>query len=408
MNSKKLHVVILASPGLGHLMPVLVIGNHLVTHHDVKVTVLVIKTSISGPESQILSLASGPDVEILEIPPVDISHLVDANTKLVARLRIMSREALPAVRSAIAGMKDRPDVLIGDLFSTEALAVAAEFKMPKYMYVASNAWFTALLAYTPFLHEQIDGQYIDQTEPLKIPGCNSVRPEDVVDPMVDRNDQQYNEYLRMGRELTQADGILINTWEDLEPVTLEAFRGNDFLKMPVYPIGPFTRPVEKNNGLKSELSKWLDMQPAESVLYVSFGSGGTLSAEQLTELAWGLELSQQRFIWVVRPPAECSDGSYLTSCNGPDGSPDFFPEGFLDRTKCIGQIVLPTKKVVCRMEIEEMVRTIMESKEGRVIRDKAKKLKVSGEYATKVGGSSYNAMNDFLQDANMRLNSNHA
>ncbi|KAK3184584.1 hypothetical protein Dsin_031870 [Dipteronia sinensis] len=31
-------------------------------------------------------------------------------------------------------------------------------------------------------------------------------------------------------------------------------------------------------------------------------SGGTLSHDQLIELAFGLEMSQQRFIWVVRSP----------------------------------------------------------------------------------------------------------
>ncbi|CAI9110721.1 OLC1v1010790C1 [Oldenlandia corymbosa var. corymbosa] len=430
MNSKKLHIAILASPGLGHLIPVLVIGNRLATHHDAKVTVLVIKTSTSAAESQILSLASGPNVEILEIPPPDISHLVDANTKVVARICIMVREALPGVRSAIAGMKDQPDIFIGDLFCTEAFPMAAELNMPKYLYIASNAWFSALQWYTPVLHDEIVGQYVDQTEPLKIPGCKSVRPEDVVDPMLDRNDQVYREYLRVGVEFSWADGILINTWEDLEPVTLEAFRKYEYFTPPVYPIGPFTRPAE-NYGQKSELMEWLDKQPSESVLYVSFGSGGTLSADQLKELAWGLELSQKRFIWVVRPPAERSDESFFTSGSGPDGSPDFFPEGFLGRTKNIGQIVpqwapqrqnatmlteelgvavrpkvLPTKKVVDRKEIEEMVRTIMESsEEGKAIRDKVRKVKASGENATKAGGSSYVAMNDFLKDVQIRLKS---
>ncbi|RVW73942.1 UDP-glycosyltransferase 72C1 [Vitis vinifera] len=49
---------------------------------------------------------------------------------------------------------------------------------------------------------------------------------------------------------------------------------------------------------------WLGMQPSESVIYVSFGSGGTLSAKQTNELAWGLELSRQNFVWVIRPPMD--------------------------------------------------------------------------------------------------------
>ena len=45
----------------------------------------------------------------------------------------------------------------------------------------------------------------------------------------------------------------------------------------------------------SDCLRWLDNQPRESVLFVCFGSGGTLSYDQMTELAIGLELSGQKF-----------------------------------------------------------------------------------------------------------------
>ncbi|PKI30851.1 hypothetical protein CRG98_048758, partial [Punica granatum] len=54
----------------------------------------------------------------------------------------------------------------------------------------------------------------------------------------------------------------------------------------------------------AESLTWLDRRPPESVLFITFGSGGTLTIEQLTELGWGLELSQQRFVWVVRAPTD--------------------------------------------------------------------------------------------------------
>ena len=44
--------------------------------------------------------------------------------------------------------------------------------------------------------------------------------------------------------------------------------------------------------MHDELLGWLDGQPERSVVYLSFGSGGVLSIEQMNELAWGLELSQ--------------------------------------------------------------------------------------------------------------------
>lgn len=67
------------------------------------------------------------------------------------------------------------------------------------------------------------------------------------------------------------------------------------------------------------------------MLFVSFGSGGTLSCEQMTELALGLEASGQRFLWVVRTPSDSeSNGSFLGFRDGNDPL-SYLPEGFLGR-----------------------------------------------------------------------------
>ncbi|GMI68127.1 UDP-glucosyl transferase 72E1 [Hibiscus trionum] len=146
----------------------------------------------------------------------------------------------------------------------------------------------------------------------------------------------------MGTEISTADGILVNTFHELEHQTLAAL--NDARKQglvpnaPVYPIGPLVRPVK--SGLRSEILSWLDVQPKGSVIYVSFGSGGTLSAEQTIELAWGLEKSQQRFFWVVRPPVENDSAATVFNTNSScTDFPDYLPEGFLNRTSKNGPVV---------------------------------------------------------------------
>ncbi|KAF8405176.1 hypothetical protein HHK36_010076 [Tetracentron sinense] len=139
------------------------------------------------------------------------------------------------------------------------------------------------------------------------------------------------------------DGFFLNTWEDLEPMTIRALREDPRLKrilnVPIYPIGPLTRSIGPERA-RSECLDWLNKQPTESVVYVSFGSGGTLSAEQLTELAYGLELSQQRFIWVARPPTRKDpSGTFFTSGNGCDDPSEYLPDGFLTRTRNVGLVV---------------------------------------------------------------------
>ncbi|XP_059281721.1 anthocyanidin 3-O-glucosyltransferase 5-like [Lycium ferocissimum] len=471
MDSSKLHVAILSSPGMGHLIPVLVLGNRLATHHNIKITILAITTSSSLTETQFLKKSHEKETtEIIPIPSVDISHLIDSSTKLFTRFRILVRETLPEIRSVIASMTHRPNALIVDIFCTQILPIAEEFNIPKYAYHPTTLWTLALFIYCQVFDKEIEGEYVDLKEPLKIPGCKALRPEDVVDPMLDRSNQQYEEYVKLGVEYTHFDGILINTWEDLEPETIKALRNNDKLRSvlkvpdyPIYPIGPLRRTVEITE--RDEVIQWLDKQNLESVLFVSFGSGGTLSSQQMTELAWGLELSQQKFVWVVRPPSDGdADSAYLNSGrNDTRTALEYLPEGFITRTKDMGLVVpmwakqveilshssvggflshcgwnstiesltngvpmiawplhaeqrmnatmlteelgvairpavLPTKKVVWREEIQGMMRILMQTKEGKCIREKAKKLKMSAKNALSEGGSSYNSICELVKN----------
>ncbi|KAG6729724.1 hypothetical protein I3842_01G045200 [Carya illinoinensis] len=344
MEISKPHAALLSSPGMGHLIPVLELSKRLVTHHDFTVTVFVVSCHMSQAESHVIQSSMSPKLfDIVQLPPVDISHLVDANATVVTQIAVIMREAIPAIRSAICSMNFRPTALIVDLIGTESLPIAEELGLLKYVYVPSNAWFLALTVLVPFLDREVEGEYVDQTEPLRIPGCRAVRPEDVVDPMLDRTNQQYFEYVRIGKEIPTSDGVLLNIWEELQPLTLAAFRDETLLgrfsKTPVYPIGPLTRPL---SGSRSELFDWLDKQPRESVIFVSFGSGGTLSYEQMTELAWGLEMSQHRFIWVVRPPTRtAADDAFFTAgtASSGDDPSTYLPAGFLTRTKNKGLLV---------------------------------------------------------------------
>ena len=49
--------------------------------------------------------------------------------------------------------------------------------------------------------------------------------------------------------------------------------------------------------------RWLDAQPARSVLYVAFGSEAPLTPELVREVALGLELAGVRFLWALRGAA---------------------------------------------------------------------------------------------------------
>lgn len=464
MESSKPHTVLVPSPGIGHLTPALQLANFLVAHHNFHVTLFVLlQNHSSSAESETIQSARALNLlDIVELPPVDISGEVEPNAKIFTRLTAVMRKIRPTLRSEISAMKLCPTALIVDLFGTPAMDVADEFHMLKYVFVLS-AWPLALLLHIPILDKEVEGEYVDQKEPLRIPGCKPVPPEDVVDPLMDRKTQEYSVFLQLGLEMRKSDGILVNTWEDLEPITLKAMREEEeeqtFGKVPVYAIGPLFKPV-RPSGSRSPLLDWLDEQPSESVIYISFGSLGVLSAEQITEMAWGLEMSQQRFIWVLRPPSKNDHAS--------KDAVDYLPDGFLARTHNLGLVittwapqseilghqsvggflshcgwnsavesilngvpmiawplyaeqkmngtmlaeeigvavrpkVLPTKKVVGREEVEMMVRKIIADQEGKAIKARVKEQKVSGEKATSEGGSSFNAISQLAKQCVMNL-----
>ncbi|KAI3978775.1 hypothetical protein MKX01_015950, partial [Papaver californicum] len=106
----------------------------------------------------------------------------------------------------------------------------------------------------------------------------------------------------------------------------------------VYPVGPLVKPpLEK---LKDEYITWLNQQPKDSVLYVSFSSGESLSVEQTAELAWGLELSRKRFIWVVRKLIEADVSSIFFSVENEENNPDeYLPHEFQRRINDVGLVI---------------------------------------------------------------------
>ncbi|KAJ0098136.1 hypothetical protein Patl1_28879 [Pistacia atlantica] len=187
--------------------------------------------------SQLLNSQNHDFLNIVLLPTTDISGLVDPDASIVTKLVVMMHQSLPALRSTISAMKFRPMALIVDLFGTEAMKVADEFGMLKYVFIASNAWFLAVTIYAPAVDKKELAVHVNQQQLLKIPGCKPVEFQDTLEAFLDPNDPMYDGFLHAGMEISSADGIIVNTWE-----------------------GTGAAP----QALESKVLDWLDMQPTES------------------------------------------------------------------------------------------------------------------------------------------------
>ncbi|XP_071722435.1 UDP-glycosyltransferase 72E1-like [Rutidosis leptorrhynchoides] len=341
------HAVLFVSPGMGHLIPFLELSRALVDHHNFQATLFVVASdsSVAGSE-QILRSPNPEKLRIVSLPPVDLSD-VDPSIPVGAKCRISMNKSIPSLRSEIGSIPVRPTVLIVDLFGTEAFSIAEEFNFSKYFFMTTGAWFLAVMLHIPFLDSKARDDHMIRHEPLRLPGCEPIRFEDTCEIFTDPSGVGIAAVEEnMSRGMLKSDGILVNSFEDLEPVSLKALRDDSRIfggsnVVPVLQVGPLVRDVGPTVQ-ENYVLNWLDSQPPKSVVYISFGSGGTLSAQQLKELAFGLELSQQRFVWVVRPPAENVDASYFDVGNKNDKhiTPnDYLPDGFMARTKQTGVVV---------------------------------------------------------------------
>lgn len=133
-------------------------------------------------------------------------------------------------------------------------------------------------------------------------------------------------------------GMVVNTFVELEPhalLSLSKVKNSP----PVFAVGPvldLAGPVSwhPDRANYKVIMDWLDDQPASSVVFLCFGSMGSLSAPQVREIAIGLELSGHRFLWSLREPPKAR----MLSPTDYSNVEAALPEGFLDRTSGIGLV----------------------------------------------------------------------
>ncbi|XP_059443376.1 hydroquinone glucosyltransferase-like [Corylus avellana] len=334
------HVAILPTPGMGHLIPIVELAKRLASHHNFLVTLL-IPTDGSPIKPQKAALQALPNaISSIFLPPVSVDDLPE-DVVIETRISLTLTRSLPALRDSFRVLAEstRLVALVVDLFGTDAFDVAKEFGVPSYLFYTTTAMDLSLIFYLPELDETYSCEYRHLSEPVKLPGCVPIHGTVLEDPFQDRKSEAYKGILQMAKQYLLAAGIMVNSFLDLQPGCFKALMEGKEGWQPVYPVGPLVQSGSDHGVDDSECLRWLDKQPNNSVLFVSFGSGGTLSCEQLHELALGLEMSGQRFVWVVRSPHEkAANATYFSVQSIKDPFP-FLPGGFLERTKGLGLVV---------------------------------------------------------------------
>lgn len=247
----------------------------------------------------------------------------------------------PNVNNALQSISQssKVTVFIIDLFCTPAMSLADKLNIPVYYFFTSGACCLAQFLYFPTIHRTTNESFKDMNRPIHSPGLPPIPSSEMISPLLDRTTTDYSDFLEFCEHFPKSAGIIGNTFDSLEPKAIKAITDGlcvpDLPTPPLYSVGPLVAPGEDS---QHECLNWLDLQPSRSVVYLCFGSLGLFSADQLKEIATGLEMSGQRFLWVVRsPPSHNQADRFL-----PPPEPDLdllLPQGFLDRTKDRGLVV---------------------------------------------------------------------
>ncbi|KAB1199472.1 Hydroquinone glucosyltransferase [Morella rubra] len=230
------------------------------------------------------------------LPPVSLEDLHTVHTEIqICRAITLS---LPSLRDVFKCLVTTTwfAAFVGDVyhvFGCEAFEVAKEFKVMPYVFVSISATVLSLGLHMPKLDETVQGEFRELPEPLKLPRWSiPIQGTDLLDALLDRQTKWYKLFLSHVKRLRLAERI-----------------------------------------------NQRESAPSGSFLFVSFGSGGTLSFDHLTELALGLELSGQRFVWVVRSPNNGpADAAYVANRSHEDPLA-FLPNVFGERIEGQGLVV---------------------------------------------------------------------
>ncbi|CAL5377703.1 unnamed protein product [Camellia sinensis] len=383
----------------------------------------------------------------------DIPSLSESTSK---NCIVPFRNLLSKLNDTSSSSSDVPPVtcIVSDGCMSFTLKAAQEFGVPEILFWTTSA--CGFLAYTHYKHlverglvplkdaSCLTNGYLETTIDW-IPGMNNIRLKDLPSFIrtTDPNDIMLNLLIHESEAAFKAFAIVLNTFDALERAAVDSLSSN---LPPIYTIGPLHLILNQisDHRLKSidtnfwkeqpECIDWLDSQQPNSVVYLNFGSITVMTAQQLTEFAWGLANSEKKFLWVIRPDIVSGDtailpsefvaetknrgvlaswcpqeqvlnhpaiGGFLThsgwnstieSISG--GVPmicwPFFAE---QQTNCwysCGEwgIGLEIDSDVKREEVEKLVRELMEGEKGKEMKRNAVEWKKKAEEAVGAGGSS--------------------
>ncbi|XP_028767662.1 UDP-glycosyltransferase 88F5-like [Neltuma alba] len=353
-------IVLYPAPGIGHIISMAELGKLLLLHHShsFSITILLTTGFLDKPslDSYIRRISqSYPSISFRRFPFLAVESAATPRSPAATAFEfIRLNETNVASALKVISQTSNVRAFVIDLFCTSAMNIGSSLGIPVYYFFTSGAAILSAFCYFPKIHEQTTKSFKDLSIDLHFPANPPLKAFEVVEPLLDRDDPAYWDFLYFCSHLPKASGIIVNTFQELEPIAVKAIaEGACFpdpkQAPPVYYIGPLIAEPkypnegegegEGDRGKRQNCLLWLEKQPSRSVVYLCFGSRGSMSIEQMKEIANGLERSGQRFLWVVKRPPIDERMKQTEDTTREFDLESILPSGFMERTQDRGVVV---------------------------------------------------------------------
>uniref|UniRef100_M1CHP6 UDP-glucose:glucosyltransferase n=1 Tax=Solanum tuberosum TaxID=4113 RepID=M1CHP6_SOLTU len=411
MTTHKAHCLILPFPGQGHINPMLQFSKRLQSKR-VKITIATTKYFLKTMQE----LPTSVSIEAISDGYDDGGfHQAETFVAYITRFKEVGSDTLSQLIKKLADSGCPVNCIVYDPFLPWAVEVAKNFGLISATFFTQNCAVDDIYYH---VHKGVIKLPPNQNdEEILIPGFSSpIDASDVPSFVISPEAERIIEMLgNQFSNLDKVDWVLINSFYELEKEVIDSMSKI----YPIKTIGPTIPSMyldkrlheDKEYGLSvfkpmtNECLNWLNHQPINSVVYVSFGSITNLEVEQMEELAWGLKNSNNNFLWVVRMfLTHCGWNSTLEAISL--GVPMVTMPQWSDQptnaklVKDVWEMGVKAKQdekgIVRREVIEECIKLVMEEEKGKLIRENAKKWKEMARNAVDEGGSSDKNIEEFV------------
>ncbi|WVZ69529.1 hypothetical protein U9M48_018302 [Paspalum notatum var. saurae] len=203
--------------------------------------------------------------------------------------------------------ENRPDAVVSDSFFDWSVDAAAEHGVPRLTFLGISV-FARACGDTTLRNNPIEAAAEHPDALVLLPGLPhrvELRRSQMMEPK--KQPEQWTFFQRVNAADQRSFGEVFNSFHELEPDYLK--HHTTTLGRRAWLVGPValaSKDVATRGGANDGLSpdadgclRWLDVKPAGSVVYVSFGTMAIFSQPELRELACGLDLSGKNFVWVI-------------------------------------------------------------------------------------------------------------